>query len=195
MFNIPPCTSDIFFCMKSDICPVNILQLPLCTKKNYTLTKKMKPGRRFTTGLLPHRGGRRWRRATVTPTGRRGKDCRMTWGAVVGREREQQRERNIQEEDRRRGRGASLRKQRGEEQNETLRGKEGHSERNKVRRKCDNLPPPLIWIRTLHFHLFCWWTLRNICLYSRLVLTFAEKHKNPPTWNPFIFSTTDNNRN
>ena len=33
MFNIPLCTSDIFFCMKSDIYPVNILLLPLCTKK------------------------------------------------------------------------------------------------------------------------------------------------------------------
>lgn len=37
MFNIPLCTSDIFFCMKSDICPVNILQLPLCTKKHFIL--------------------------------------------------------------------------------------------------------------------------------------------------------------
>lgn len=62
VFNILLCTSDIFFCMKSDICPVNILQLLLCTekkkrKKNYTLTKKMMPGRRLTTGLqLPQRG-------------------------------------------------------------------------------------------------------------------------------------------
>lgn len=33
VFNILLCTSDIFFCMKSDICPVNILQPPLCTEK------------------------------------------------------------------------------------------------------------------------------------------------------------------
>lgn len=32
MFNIPLRTSDIFFCMKSDICSVNILQPPLCKK-------------------------------------------------------------------------------------------------------------------------------------------------------------------
>lgn len=33
VFNILLRTSDIFFCMKSDICHVNILQPPLCTEK------------------------------------------------------------------------------------------------------------------------------------------------------------------
>lgn len=76
MFNILPCISDIFFCMKSDICSVNILQPPLCKKIKkrkerktfYTQTKKMMPGGRFTRGLLL-RGPWSEKRATVTPTG------------------------------------------------------------------------------------------------------------------------------
>lgn len=47
--HVPVCTSHIFFCMKSDLCPADALQHPLHILKNYTLTKKMMPGRRSMT--------------------------------------------------------------------------------------------------------------------------------------------------
>lgn len=105
MFNIPLCTSDIFFCMKSDIYPVNILLLPLCTKKERKKRKhfilwprKWCLGGISLQGLQSYWGGQGWGRATVPPTGWKGKHCkgRTCWFEV--REKERERERAEQNE-------------------------------------------------------------------------------------------------
>lgn len=88
MFNIPLRTSDIFFCMKSDICPVNILQLPLCTRKHFILWPRKWCLRGVSLqGLQQHPGSRGLGKSHSDPYRREGGGLQRERRGNRGRER------------------------------------------------------------------------------------------------------------